>query len=111
MIRLAGILALVCGPALSQEIVRAGGDVIEMRESETHFAEVFYSNSPVQNSKIGEYRLSFAGTSVLVVIEFGSGKAERVTVSPEDPSFVAVPADAEVEDGQSVVIQIMQPMF
>lgn len=111
MIRLAAVLALLCGPAWSQQTVQAGGDVIELRASERNFAEVFYSNSPAQTSKVGVYELEYDGVTITVIIQFGTGNTERVIVRPQDTNYVAIPEMADVEDGESVVIQIMQPMF
>lgn len=114
MVRLIAVLALLWGPAWGQEVVQSGSDTIEIRASQTHFAEVVYSNGITQNSNNLRQIMAFDDLEVIVVIEVnpsGTKGRERITVEPVDSAFVAVPASAEVEDGESIVIQIMQPMF
>lgn len=91
-------------------VARQGGDIIEIRKSsEGHKAEVYYSNSRDQNSGGGLAVLEWEGIVVEVYVQVLGD--ERVTVRPMDPNLIAVPAEADVPDGDGIVIQIMLPMF
>lgn len=89
----------------------AGGDTIELRpSSEGHVAEVYYRNSPVQNSLSVIKSMELDGAEVMVrVIVTGAG--EILIVRPKDVTLVAVPDRVDVPDGGEVVVQIMRPMF
>ena len=95
---------------LAASMVYSGGDIIELRpSSEGHVAEVYYKNSPDQNSRGGVYRLELDGVEVSVqVIVSGD---ETLIVHPYDPTMIAVPDWIDVPDGMEVVVQIMLPMF
>lgn len=95
-------------------VARQGGDIIEIRKSsEGHKAEVYYSNTRVQNSGGGQVFLDYGDVVVHIKVEVNAGLdgAERVTVSPVNPGLIAVPETADVKDGDGIVIQIMLPMF
>jgi len=93
-------------------MVKAGTDTIEIREAEGVAAEVVYNNGQSQGSDPGHYRLEVNGVVVWAEIRFAQGSSrEEILVTPEDPGLLAIPPEAEVEDGEFVIIQIMEPMF
>jgi len=88
-------------------------DVLEIQQGDP-WPQVYYENSGDQSSLRGRGQvLQLDGVRVKVWIEVGGGPhgAERITVVPEDDQVIAVPPVADVQDGDSVTIVIMPPMF
>ena len=110
MKRLAAVLTLLSVPALAQETVYQGGDIITLRESsEGHVAELYYSNAGEQSSNGGVDVVEWNGVRVGFRVEVKGD--ETIRVFPEDETMIAVPDRADVPDGEGIVIQIMLPMF
>lgn len=112
---LATLLTLAQTPAQA-ELVVSGSDTIEVRGSSQAgvHAEVEYSNGVSKGSHRLRHVFEFEGVKVQVRIEVGGREvenAEIITVEVLDGGLIAYPPEAHVPDGQSVVIQIMRPMF
>ena len=116
--RLAALLCIFAFPVMAQEWTaytapQMAPDVIEMRESATGIAEVFYSNSRDMASSGADRIYSFDHPTFGLIeahihIQInGEGQAEVITVTPLNPQHMAFPPEAAVEDGQEIVIQIM----
>jgi hypothetical protein len=89
------------------QIVNA--DTLVLRDSaEGHPAEVYFHNDEMRKSVSRNTVMSHNGVEVRVRVEVHGGGTERITVEPVSPDFVAVPWQAEVEDGNSVTVQIMR---
>lgn len=100
--------------AAADSLVQAGSDTIEIREAEGVAAEVVYNNGFNTLSRSGTYTVEISGVVVDVRIQTnlpGHMNAETITVTPHDPGLIAVPVEIDVPDGESVVIQIMLPLF
>ena len=109
------IAALILAASADITSLRAGGDIIEARpSSEGHWAEIRYLNEGDINgtgsTRIGTYLLRYQGVEITVIIAFGEGSAERITVIPA-AGMVAIPEVADVPDGSDIIIQIAQAMF
>lgn len=86
------------------------GDTMHLRESALgHPAEVYYSNDSGQTSLNGRWLLrgSFGGREIRVWVDIEVGDAETIRVNPEGDLF-AFPPEAEVLDGEHIVIQIVE---
>ena len=88
-------------------------DILEMREGNP-WPEVYYKNDVSQNSLpvVGQ-TLELNGIEVQVWIQLSAGPngEERITVKPTDSQLIAIPAEADVLDGEDITIIIMPPMF
>ena len=109
------LAALILAASADITHLRAGGDIIEIQPSdEGHFAQVRYLNecdiSGTGSTRIGTYLLRYQGVEITVIIAFGEGSAERITVIPAS-GMVALPEVADVPDGSDIIIQIAQAMF
>jgi hypothetical protein len=105
-----GLVLLYAGAVaffLSASAARA--DTLAIRDSaEGHSAEVYFYNSELRNSVNWDTVMSHGGVDVRVQVEVNGRGPERITVDPVDHNYIAVPWQAEIEDGHSVVIQIMR---
>lgn len=107
------ILPLLFATPAFAEIQPESLDILTIRQGEP-FIEVYYSNSASQSSmNISGQPLELNGVRVMVFIQLGKGDngAERIIVKPDDDGLIAVPAVADVLDGDDIVITIMPPMF
>lgn len=85
------------------------GDVLELGEHPTAFAQVYYSNSAGKNSTQGATRHEWGGEWFTIHIKVGD--AETITVTPDNPAFMLYPADpVDVPDGADTVILILYPV-
>lgn len=108
---LCAALALSGGGADAQAYVETG-DTLHLRESALgHPAELYYGNDAGQTSLNGTWLLSFRpapdAPPVRVWVDIEVGDAETVRVRPEGDLF-AWPEEAEVLDGEHIVIQIVE---
>lgn len=118
MIRLVNVLApgfavflFAASTAEPQAYVQTG-DTLHLRESALgHPAELYYGNAAGQTSLNGTWLLSFRpapdAPPVRVWVEIEVGDAETIRVNPEGDLF-AWPEEAEVLDGEHIVIQIVE---
>jgi len=86
-----------------------GGDTLEVRQGPV-WPQIYYLNSGAEQSREGVHKRIVAGVEIR--IEIGVTAAhEIITVTPLDPMVRAEPATAEVEDGASISIDIILPLF
>jgi len=85
-----------------------GGDVLEIRPCDP-FTCIYYHNVIGKESRQGPKRLEWNGMVFDIYIEVG--EAETITVTPRDDSVVVDPPEADVLDGEDILIRIYPPMF
>ena len=94
----------------------AGGDLIELRPSDEAGVqfEVFYNNGMSMSSQPGTFLLEMNGVQVRVEITIGGmdrNQMETIQVEVLDDGLIAVPAEADVVDGETATIRVMLPMM
>lgn len=115
MTRLALIALLVASPVIAEPIPCAGpgdGDLCELRDSALgHPAEFYYSNNSGMTSDGLEGMIFIHGDiEVQVWIEVDANQgAERIMVVSDE--YFPVPAEADVRDGEFVVIQLIRDIM
>jgi len=112
-IALAALWALaapaLAGPPEFESGPDLGGDTLEIRQGPV-WPQVYYKNSGAEQSREGVHKRTVAGVEIR--IEIGVTAAhEIITVTPLDPMVRAEPSTAEVEDGASISIDIILPLF
>jgi len=98
----------------------AGDDTLSLQESDRSTARLLYSNSAGMSSNTFEGHMEITtkdGVRVVlkVSVEIGGKSvdhAEILKVEVVEPeSYVAIPADAYVQDGEVQIVEILPPMF
>lgn len=112
MKQLALIATLAASTATAQTAeVKAGGDTLTLKPHPDHAAQLVYSNSGHSLTAEGTYTLCIEAVCVSAVLNVKAhSPRELLTVTPQD-GFIAYPPEAIVQDGDSVTVLILYPMF
>lgn len=118
---LAALLSLALAVSFSaryvhaQTIGAAGGDTLELAPHPLYAATLTYTNSGglVSRNATLDLCIEAHGAPLCVVARvevLGGQPQERLTVTAPD-GFLAVPPEADVNDGDALTVLIVQPMF
>ena len=90
-----------------------GGDWLEVRRVTEHHYEIEYGNNGSETSKTGNSTVTVDGMTIGYSVTVGGadvGGAEIIHITAPD-GWVAIPADANVPDGQTLTIDLLPAMF